>query len=526
MPKELLINQTLNECRAALIENGEILDFLMERTQRIGGNHPSVGNIYKGKVLRVLPGMQSAFVDIGFDKAAFLYVDDAYLPTLDEQREMAEKARKAVEEERLGAVIPDELSTLSEHVNMRFRPSEATIESFLREGDEILVQVAKEPISTKGPRVTRHITLAGRHVVFMPFIEHTGVSRRIENETERERLREILDTIRPEGKGIIARTVAEAQGYKTLKSDFNMLVKIWKEVQKKSEKVKAPNLMYQDLNFIQRVLRDITDEDVDQIWVDERENFKEVEKFVAKFLPTMKGKYKFYEAEQPLFEKHSVDIEIERALSNRVFLRSGGSLNIDQTEALVSIDVNTGKFVGRKTLEETILRTNLEAVKEIAYQLRLRNCGGIIIIDFIDMEREEHRDQVYQALLEALKKDRSKTNVMPISGLGLVEMTRKRTRDTLTRLMCGHCPYCEGTGRVKSTLTVCYELVRELTKVIAKSSATKVHIFAHPEVTARLCSEDLDFIETLEEKFGKNILIRSENNYHIEQYEIFPQESY
>jgi ribonuclease G len=239
----------------------------------------------------------------------------------------------------------------------------------------------------------------------------------------------------------------------------------------------------------------------------------------------MKGKYKLYSDDStPIFEKFGIDIEVERAIDNNVFLKSGGSLNIDQTEALVSIDVNTGKYIGRKTFEETILKTNLEAVKEIAYQLRLRNCGGIIIIDFIDMEKEENRAIVYNALLEALKKDRAKTNVLPISGLGLVEMTRKRTRDTLARIMCEPCPYCEGSGRVKSTLTVCYELIRELNRVLSKSKGTKVFIYAHPEVTATLTSEDFDLIETLEEAHGKAIQIRSENNYHIEQYEIFPQE--
>jgi ribonuclease G len=359
----------------------------------------------------------------------------------------------------------------------------------------------------------------------MPLIEHTGVSRRIESEKERERLKEILDTIRPEGTGIIARTVAEGQSYKVLKFDFNMLVKIWKDVLKNSEKQKAPSIAFQDLNFIQRVLRDITDEDVDDIIVDSKDNFKDAEKFILKFLPNMKGKVKLYQTEEvPIFEKYGIDIEIERAIDNKVYLKSGGSLNIDQTEALVSVDVNTGKFIGRKTFEETILKTNLEAVKEIAYQLRLRNCGGIIIVDFIDMETETNREIVYNALVDELKKDRAKTNVLPISGLGLVEMTRKRTRDTLSRIMCEPCPYCEGTGRVKSTQSVCYELIRNLNRVLAKSKGTKVSIYAHPEVTASLCSEDFDLIETLEEAHGKSIQIRSENNYHIEQYEIFPHE--
>ncbi len=291
MPKELVINQTLNECRAALIENGEILDYLMERGNEESKSRPSVGNIYKARVLRVLPGMQSAFLDIGYEeKAAFLYVDDAYLPSIEEQREMAKKSQEAFES-RPGETIPDELSTLAETVDMRFRPKNP-IEDFLKEGEEILVQIAKEPISKKGPRVTKLLTLAGRYVVFMPYIEHIGVSRRIENEGERERLKDILEKIRPDGRGIIARTVAEGQSAKTIRSDYNMLVKIWREILKKSEKAKAPSLIYRDLTFIQKVLRDITDEDVSQIIVDDKENFKEVEKFLSKYLPTIKGKIK------------------------------------------------------------------------------------------------------------------------------------------------------------------------------------------------------------------------------------------
>lgn len=523
MAKELVINQTHNESRVALIENGDIIDFLIDRSSATNGK-PSVGNIYKGKVLRVLPGMQSAFIDIGHERAAFLYVDDAYIPTLEEQRSMAKrlenKEREEKEKKKVGQTIPDEFSTYSDSVDMKYR-SDIQIQDFLKEGDEILVQVAKEPISTKGPRVTRHITLAGRHIVYMPLIEHIGVSRRIESSEERERLKSVLDTIRPEGKGIIARTVAEGQSYKVLKNDYNLLVKIWKDACRSVEKAKAPSVIYNDLSFIQRSLRDITDEDVNRIIVDSKPNMKQVEKFVNRYLPSMKGKIELYDKEQPIFEHYNIDVEIERALSNKVYLRSGGSLNIDQTEALVSIDVNTGKFVGKRTLEETILKTNLEAVKEIAYQLRVRNCGGIIIIDFIDMEKEEHREQVYTTLLETLKKDRAKTNVLPISALGLVEMTRKRTRDTLTRIMCEPCPYCEGAGRVKSVSTVCYEILREVTKTMKKTKGPKISVYAHPEVSAQLTSEDFEVIEHLEESTSKQLVIRADNSYHIEQYEIF-----
>ena len=526
MAKELVVNQTHNESRIALIENGEILDFLIERHSQTNESAPIVGNIYLGRVVRVLPGMQSAFIDIGQERAAFLYVDDAYLPTLDEQREMQARIEATeTQTKRLGEVIPDEFSTLTETVDMKFRP-DVKIQDFLKEGDEIVVQIAKEPISTKGPRVTRHITLAGRHIVYMPFIEHTGVSRRIESEEERKRLKDILDSVRPEGVGIIARTVAEGQSYKVLKNDYNNLVKIWKDVQKKLDtKAKAPIELHQDLSFIQRSLRDIMDEDVDNIVADSKNAVKQIEKFIQRFIPNHGAKIKFYDGDVPVFEHYGIDIEIERALSNQVFLKSGGSINVDQTEALVSIDVNTGKFVGKKTLEETILKTNLEAVKEISYQLRLRNCGGIIIIDFIDMEKEEHKQQVYTALLEALKKDRSKTNVLPISGLGLVEMTRKRTRDTLIRVMCEHCPYCEGVGRVKSVETVSFEVIRELQKVLKRTNAQKITIFAHPEVSAKLSSEDFGVIEALEEAHNKTLLVRADNNYHAEQYEIYAPEN-
>ncbi|MBT3983606.1 MAG: Rne/Rng family ribonuclease [Bacteriovoracaceae bacterium] len=527
MAKELIINQTLNETRIAFMDNGAIVDYLIDRVEHGGDNRPIVGNIYKGKVIRVLPGMQSAFVDIGWARAAFLYVDDAYIPTLEEQREMAEKLRIKKEEEEKARkkmdTIPDELSTLSESVDMTLRP-DVKIEDFLKEGEEILVQVAKEPISTKGPRITRHITLAGRHIVYMPFIEHIGVSRRIENEDERIRLKEVIEGICQEGTGVIARTVAEGQALKTLKADYQMLSKIWKEIDRAQKKAKASALVHTDLDFIQRAIRDITDQDVDQILVDSKTHFKQVEKFINKYLPQMKGKVKLFGGDVPIFEQYGIEIEVERALGNKIYLKSGGSINIDQTEALVSVDVNTGKFVGKRSLEDTILQTNLEAIKEIAYQLRLRNCGGIIIIDFIDMEREEHREQVYLSLLEVLKKDRAKTNVLPISNFGLVEMTRKRIRDTLTRVMCESCPYCEGTGTVKTVITVCYDIVREAAKTIKKSKGKKLYIYAHPEVSSRLCGEDIDIIESLGEVYNKQIILRAENNYHIEQYEIIGQE--
>jgi len=527
MAKELIISRTQSEYRVAMIENREILDLLIDRGLESRENKVVVGDIYLGRVSRVLPGMQAAFVDIGQDKAAFLYVDDAYIPTIEEQRDHAkriEKLKKERENKKVGEIIPDEMSTLSETVDLKFRP-DIRIQDFLKEGQAILVQIAKEPISTKGPRITRHITLPGRHIVFMPFIEHVGVSRRIEGEKERLRLKEALESIKVENTGIIARTVSDGHSYKVLKSDYNMLVKIWKEIQKKVDGAKAPSLVYKDLDFLQRALRDITDEDVDQILVDDKGTQKQIQKFVSKFLPVMKDKIKLYTQEAPIFEYYGIDIEIERALSNQVYLKSGGSINVDQTEALVSVDVNTGKFVGKRTPEETILKTNLEAVREIAYQLRLRNCGGIIIIDFIDMEKEEHRHQVFTTLLEALKKDRAKTNVMPISGLGLVEMTRKRTRDTLVRVMCNTCQYCEGTGSVKTAETVGFEILREVGKVSKNSDANKVSIFTHPEVSSLLSGQAYSMLEVIEENYNKVITVRADNSFHIEQYEVYIHEN-
>ena len=506
-----MINQTFDECRVALVENGEIIDYLVDRSLEDEGHLPRVGNVYKGRVVRILPGMQAAFVDIGYKRAAFLHVDDAVLPTKEElQKKNGSKKTTA---------LRDELNTLSKSVNMRYQSR--SIESFLKEGDQLVVQVIKEPIAGKGPKITRQVALAGRYLVFMPLTEHMGVSRRIEGEKEKERLKKILPSIRSENKGLIARTAAGGKSSRTLKSDLNVLIKIWKEIVKKTGKTKVGNLVHRDESFLQRTLRDIVDEDIEEIIVDSPNNLRIVEKFIAKYLPRMKGRTVLYDNDLSLFESFNIDVEVERGLSNKIFLRSGGSLHIDQTEALVSIDVNTGSFVGKKNLEETILKINMEAIKEIAYQIRLRNCGGLIIIDFIDMEKEENRQSVFKTLVNALKKDRAKTNVLPLSSLGLVEMTRKRTRDTLVRVMNTACPYCEGAGRVKSVKSICYELIRKLVKTLKKNK--KILISAHPDVTAQLCDGRPDMIEKIEKTYGVSLEIRTEEQYHVEQYEIHPE---
>ena len=492
MSKILYINQTFGEFRAALVENGRVMDFFMER-----GKGLRVGNIYKGRVSKVLPGIGSAFVEIGHEKAAFLYLDKAWLPSGEEDAWEAHSGSP---------------------------PKNVTIEALLEEGDEVLVQVSRESIGMKGPKVTRNITLPGRHIVYTPLVEHVGVSRQVTSDGERVRLEGILKDFCLVGKGAIARTFAQGQSASVIRADFDSLEGEWERVQERYAKIDTPGLCREEVGFAQRILRDIIDDDLEEIYVDTKDLLEEVEGFVGEFLPRLKGRCRLYREVVPIFDNFGIEEQVARALSNKIALRSGGAIHIDQTEALVSIDVNTGRFVGKRDLNETILKTNLEAVGEIARQLRLRNCGGIIVIDFIDMLEPEHREEVFEGLLNALKKDRAKYNVMPISGLGLVEMTRKQTRDTLVRLVCVPCSYCEGSGRVKSVSSVCYELLRDLVAALrkrGKGAAGRVHVYANPEVIDRLYDgEEFGFMETLEERWGGPFVVRSDSNYHLEQYDI------
>ncbi|OGR30747.1 MAG: ribonuclease G, partial [Desulfuromonadales bacterium GWC2_61_20] len=405
MAKELVINTTSHETRVALIENGHIAELYIERNRERG----IVGNIYQGKVIRVLPGMQAAFVDIGLEKAAFLYVADV----LDEMEAVEQfvdgqpqHARPADGSEE-GPVLPP-------------------IEELLDEGEELLVQIAKEPLGTKGARITSHISLPGRHLVYMPTVDHIGISRRIENEEEKDRLRGIIEAIRPPGTGFIVRTAAEGKSDEDLLADMEFLVGLWQDISRRRENRSAPALIHSDLDVTSKVLRDILTEDVDRIVVDSQVEHDKIVAFIDTFMPKLKYVIDLYDSEEPIFDAFGLEVEIARALGRKVWLKSGGYIIIEQTEALTAIDVNTGRFVGKHNLEDTILKTNLEAVKEIAFQLRLRNIGGLIIIDFIDMEKEAHREKVHSALEEALRIDKAKTNILKISELGLAEMTRKR----------------------------------------------------------------------------------------------------
>ncbi|APG27798.1 ribonuclease G [Syntrophotalea acetylenivorans] len=497
MTKELVINTTSHETRVALLENGHIAELYIERIRERG----IVGNIYKGKVLRVLPGMQAAFVDIGLEKAAFLYVADVLDEVQGVERYIDEGSALAEGGKEEAPILPP-------------------IQDLLQEGQEVLVQVSKEPIGTKGARITAHISLPGRHLVYMPTVDHVGISRRIENEEEKERLRQLVEEIRPEGAGFIVRTVSEGKSEEDLRSDMEFLSGLWQDICGLQRRNPAPSLIYSDLDVISKVLRDILTEDVRRIVVDSKREYGKIVQFIETFMPSLEYSIELYQGQEPVYEALGLETEIARALNTRVWLKSGGYIIIEQTEALTAIDVNTGRFVGKRNLEDTILKTNLEAVREVAFQLRLRNLGGLIIVDFIDMEKETHREKVYLALEEALRPDRAKTNILKISELGLVEMTRKRVRENLARTLCEPCPYCEGKGYVKSRPTMVYEIFRQLRRDIGSLPGKQVNLLVHPDLASLICDEERCEIDDLETHSGKQIAITARFDYHREQFDI------
>ncbi|MDY0189821.1 MAG: Rne/Rng family ribonuclease [Desulfuromonas sp.] len=500
MAKKLVINKTSHETRIALLENGHIAELYIERTRELG----IVGNIYKGKVIRVLPGMQAAFVDIGLEKAGFLYVADV----IDQMEAVVEYVDGRSTSADPDAEVSEELAPLP------------PIEDLLHEGQEILTQIAKEPLGTKGARITSNISLPGRHLVYMPTIDHIGISRRIENEEEKERLRLAVESLREPGRGFIVRTAAEGKSEQELQADMLYLAELWHDIDTKQATLSAPALVHSDLDVTSKVLRDILTEDIGHIIVDSQIEYDKILKFLSTYMPELQCEIELHQKRELLFDAYGLEVEISRALGSKVWLKSGGYIVIEQTEALTAIDVNTGRFVGKRNLEDTILKTNLEAVKEVAYQLRLRNLGGLIIIDFIDMEKELHREQVHSSLEEALKSDKSKTNILKISELGLVEMTRKRVRESIGRTLCEPCPYCDGTGYIKSRLTMVFEIFRKLKREISEIPGQNVNLQVHPDVAALLYDEENSVIEEIERKFDKQVSIVARPNFHIEQFEI------
>jgi ribonuclease G len=501
---DLIINFTTGETRVALMEGEAITDLIIERHRDKG----LVGSIYKGRILRVLPGMQACFVDIGLDRAAFLYVGDIRDDSVSSEELIIDDDEGG--EEETGEIEPKKNP----------EGPKALIQDLVKEGQEIMVQVAKDPIGTKGARITMHISLPGRNLVYMPTVKHIGISRRIEKEEERKRLKEIVNSLRPSEGGFIVRTACEGASQKNIKNDMEFLTKLWKEIQRNFERRSGAGLVHADLDVELRAVRDLFTEDVERLVVDEAKAHKKILKFVNQFLPKLKSSVELYEGDEPIFDHFGIEIEVSRALGRKVWLKSGGYIIIDEAEALVAIDVNTGRYVGKRNLEDTITKTNLEAVKEIAYQLRLRNCGGIIILDFIDMEKEANREKVLDALREEFTKDRAKTNILNMSGLGLVEMTRKRTRESLVRTLCEPCSYCDGKGYIKSKATICYELFRELQRS-RDPEAKSLEVHVHPEITDWLYDEEREMLEETQEKLGVNVVIKTEETFHIEQFEVF-----
>ena len=486
MTSEILVNVTPMETRVALVENGAVQEVYIERSQTRG----LVGNIYKGKVVRVLPGMQAAFIDIGLERAAFIHASD-------------------IDHERVD--------------NEPHKP----IQTLVREGQSLVVQVIKDPMGTKGARLTTALSIPSRYLVFMPGSNHIGVSQRIDGEEERDRLRKAVTEMKLleeiEKGGFILRTAAEGIGEFEIRSDMNYLKRVFRVLQERIKDNAPMTVIYEDLPLYLRVARDLVRADIEKIRIDSKETFTKVHDFVTKYMPEVIDLFEYYPGERPIFDLYSVEDEVSKALSRKVELKSGGYLIIDQTEAMTTIDVNTGAFVGHRNLEETIFKTNLEAVTAICRQLRLRNLGGIIILDFIDMVDEEHRRQVHRMLEKHLEKDHAKSKVTGVSELGLVEMTRKRTRESLEHILTEHCSVCHGRGRQKTPQTICYEVFREILREERAYNNDRYLVLASQQVVDRLLDEESSNVADLEEFIGKPIRFQVEPIYSQEQFDVILQ---
>ena len=507
MSNIILIQSTPEEARVALVENGALAEIHIERARDRG----IVGNIYKGKVVRVLPGMQAAFVDLGLSKAGFLHASDFH-PGVDELPVVNVDALERVDAaaDATGALaLPAEPAAAFGLDESLGAPPPQPIEDRLSRGDEILVQVAKEPLGSKGARVTSNISLPGRYLVYLPTTNHLGVSRRIEDEAERQRLRDIVLAMKPPGAGFIIRTVCVGLSKRELQADMRFLIKLWNKILKRSENVSAPVQLHYDMDLVLRSVRDLFTPDVEKVIVDRALDHQRIIEFVNTFAPRLKSRIELHCGPEPLFDGYGIEPAISRALERRVWLKSGGYIVIDQTEALTTIDVNTGRYVGKtNNQEETVLKTNLEAAREIVDQLRIRNIGGIIIIDFIDMLEDANRQRVMDAFETALKQDKMRSNILKISELGLVEMTRKRTRASLSQQLTDSCPTCDGKGRIKSVATVAYEVMRRIRSIAQLSAdAGRIVVRVHSSVAAFLCEDESTAIDRLEREIGCRITV-------------------
>ncbi len=490
----MLIESDPHQTRIAVLEDDRLTEIFVERHRHRG----MVGNVYKGRVTRVLPGMQAAFVDVGLERDAFLYVSDV-----------------ASDVESM-----DELEIDEPRAEEPAHHGQPSIDELLKPGQEIIVQVVKDPLPNKGARISTHVTLPGRYLVLLPTVKHFGVSRRIEDDAERERLLGVIGELPLSSGGLIVRTVGESKGLDQFESDLTYLSRLWEKIRQRATRVSAPTLLHQDLDLALRVVRDLLRSDYAVLWVDGEETYERIVEFLDQVQPGLVGKVKLFRQEATLFEQFGIEEQIEAALKSKVWLKSGGYIVINPTEALVAIDVNTGRFVGQSNLEDTVLHTNLEAVQEIVRQIRLRDLGGIIVIDLIDMIEQEHREQVFTALEGELRKDRAKTKVLNISEFGLVEVTRKRSRANLERLLTQPCPYCSGRGRIKSVATLCLNLRKELLHLRGQLGQSEVLLRVNPEISRALQQEERAILTELENTLGVHILLQSDPEMHHERFDV------
>jgi len=557
MNKEMIISSTSHETRVAILEDDLVVEVFIEREQSRG----VVGNVYKGRVSKVLPGMQSAFVDLGLERDAFLYVSDVLSPTeeaLEEEEEDQVEAAEGVEpaetvetvetgtdlaaggaEATEGAAAGDTAAgdeapaaaPAAGRAERRGRdrdrqPPGTRIEDLLTEGQEVVVQVVKEPLGTKGARITSHLSLPGRFLVYMPTVDHTGVSRKIESRDERRRLRGIVQRFRDEAGlpgGVIIRTAAANRSEEDLLADLNYFKQVWGQIQERRETGRTPAILFREESLVTKLLRDLLTEQYTAIRIDNPAEHARVAEFVTRVMPSMAGRVRLYTKDYPIFDEYGVQSEIDKALRSKVWLKSGGYIVVNQTEALVAIDVNTGRYVGKKSagrLEDTIVKTNLEAAKEIIRQIRLRDLGGIIVLDFIDMEEKKNRQKVAQAVEQELRKDRAPSKAVQVADFGLIIVTRKRVKSSLERQLTEPCPYCSGTGTIRTTATICYDILTEVKKVSADLDGYSLVLRVNPEIARALRDESRPVFRELERAVGRPVTVRSDELLHHEQFDL------
>jgi ribonuclease G len=549
MNKEMIISSTSHETRVAILEDDHVVEVFIEREQSRG----VVGNIYKGRVSKVLPGMQSAFVDLGLERDAFLYVSDVISPTeeaLEEDDDVpalaveaadavavpgAEAPDGAASDTATGATPPRGVETAGPPAgngsprrgrDRDRQPPTAKIEDLLKERQEIVVQVVKEPLGTKGARITSHLSLPGRFLVYMPTVDHIGISRKIESRDERRRLRTVVQRFREQSGlpgGVIIRTAASSRSEEDLLADLTYFQQVWNEIQRRRETERTPAVLFREESLVTKLLRDLLTDQFSAIRMDNEGEFKRVTQFVGRIMPNMVSRLKLYSKDYPIFDEYGVQSEIDKALRSKVWLKSGGYIVINQTEALVAIDVNTGRYVGKKSagrLEDTIVKTNLEAVKEIVRQVRLRDLGGIIVLDFIDMEEKKNRQKVAQAVEQELRKDRAPSKAVQVSDFGLIIITRKRVKSSLERQLTEPCPYCSGTGTIRTSATICYDILTEVKKVSTDLDGYSLVLRVNPEIARALKEESRSVFRELEGAVGRPVTVRPDEQLHHEQFDL------